>query len=140
VVNQGSASMPASLLNQLQVQQNANQSLKTTNPTQTQVAGQSLTLEQTATGAGKNSSAINQTQLQKEYARGTSQNQNTSTNVADCNTATTAITIPPGPGAPNVCAVVLQHSAAGNNTNVLRQNVNEDMNSTGQASQTQGNT
>src|SRR5207237_2555995 len=128
---------PASVLNYLQIQQNTNQSLKTNNPTQTQVAGQSINVEQTTTGAGANSSSINQTQLQKEYARGTTQNQNVTTTVDDCNPNTV---LTPGPTAPNTCAVVLQHSASGNNSNSLRQNVLEDINSTGRATQTQGST
>src|SRR5205085_4151856 len=102
---------PASVLNQIQIQQNTNQSLKTNNLTQTQIAGQSINVEQTANGSGKNSSSVNQTQLQKEYARGTTQNQNTSNSgLADCNVNTV---LTPGPTAPNACAVVLQHSAAG---------------------------
>src|SRR5437868_2524434 len=89
---------PASVLNYLQIQQNTNQSLKTNNPTQTQVAGQSINVEQTTTGAGANSSSINQTQLQKEYARGTTQNQNVTTTVDDCNPNTV---LTPGATAPN---------------------------------------
>jgi uncharacterized repeat protein (TIGR01451 family) len=126
---------PASVLNLVQIQQNSNQSLKTSNPTQTQVAGQSINVEQTANGTGVNSSSINQTQLQKEYARGTTQNQNVTTTISDCNPNTV---LTPGPTEPNACAVVLQHSHAGNNTNALRQNVLQDMNSTGQSTQTQG--
>src|SRR5262249_57187193 len=84
-----------------------------------------------------NSSSINQTQLQKEYARGTTQNQNVTTTVPDCNPNSILL---PGPTAPNACAVVLQHSMSGNNTNALRQNVLEDMNSSRVSTQTQGST
>jgi uncharacterized repeat protein (TIGR01451 family) len=126
---------PASVTNYLQLSQAVNQSTKTGNP-QTQQAGQSANIEQTATGGGTNYSALNQTELQKQFARGTTQTQGTTAvGLPDCN-PTTVLT--PGPTDPNVCAVVLQHSASGANVNHLRQNVNEDQNATGQATQTQG--
>jgi len=128
---------PASVTNYVQISQAVNQSSKVTNAgTQNQNADQSATVEQTATGSGTNTAALNQTQLQKEYARGTTQTQNTTSNLPDCNTTT----VPPGPTHPNACAVVLQHSSAGANANQLRQNVNEDQNSSGQATQSQGST
>jgi uncharacterized repeat protein (TIGR01451 family) len=139
VVTQG----PASVTNFLQVGQAVNQSSKVASGgTQKQFAYQSLTVTQTAaTGSsGTNYAAVNQTQLQKEYARSTVQEQDTSdvpsgSSLPDCNPATP----PNGPGAPNVCANIAQSSDAGANTNQLRQNVNEDQNSTGVATQTQGN-
>jgi uncharacterized repeat protein (TIGR01451 family) len=130
IVTQG----PASVSNFLQLSQAANQSSKT-GSSQNQNADQSATVEQTATGTGTNTSTLNQTQLQKEYARSTTQSQNTTSYLDDCNPNTV---LTPGPLHPNVCAVVLQHSDAGANANQLRQNVNEDQNSTGPATQTQG--
>jgi uncharacterized repeat protein (TIGR01451 family) len=127
---------PASVKNYVQVSQAVNQTSKVTNAgTQNQNADQAFNIEQTATGSGTNTAALNQTQLQKEYARGTGQTQDTISRLDDCNPNTVNT---PGPTAPNVCAVVLQHSDAGANKNQLRQNVNEDQNSSGVATQTQG--
>src|SRR5262249_56847239 len=62
---------------------------------------------------------------------------NAATTVPDCNPHPL---LPPGPTAPNACAGLLQHSMSGNNTNALRQNVLEDINSSGVSTQTQGST
>jgi len=125
----------ATVTNYLQLGQAANQSSKT-GTTQDQNADQSAVIEQTASGAGTNYSALNQSQVQKAYARDTTQKQNTTSNLDDCNKPS-AENPQPGPDNPNACAVVLQHSAAGKNTNQLRQNVSEDENSTFPGSQTQ---
>jgi uncharacterized repeat protein (TIGR01451 family) len=141
----------ASVLNQLQLNQNGNQSSKTsaTGTTQSQDVFQSAVVVQcagalvglvcTANGAGTNYSGMTQSQLQKAYARGTVQNQNKANlpvGFADC-VALSADT-PNSPGNPDICADVQQHSDAGTNENHLRQSINEDENSTGQATQQQG--
>src|SRR5439155_5156996 len=125
----------ATVTNYLQLSQAANQSSKT-GTTQDQNADQSAVIEQTASGAGTNYSALNQSQVQKAYARDTTQTQDTTSNLTDCNPTTTE-NPQPGPILPNVCAVVLQQSDAGKNTNQLRQNISEDENSTFTGSQTQ---
>src|SRR5258705_8684954 len=104
----------ATVTNYLQLSQAANQSIKT-GTLQDQNADQSATIEQTATGAGTNYSTLKQTQLQKAYGRGTTQTQDTTSNLPDCNPYTLE-NPQPGPGNPNACAVVLQHSAAGKHT------------------------
>jgi uncharacterized repeat protein (TIGR01451 family) len=126
----------ATVTNYLQLSQAANQSSKT-GTSQNQNADQSATIEQTASGAGTNYSALNQTQVQKAYARDTDQTQDGTSNLDDCNPYTLE-NPQPGPDHPNACAVVLQHSAAGKNTNQLRQNISQDENSTVAAVQTQG--
>ena len=120
-----------SVLNQLQLSQDASQSEKT-GATQLQNAYQSAVVTQTASGTGNNVSSIYQSQLQKEYARSTTQKQNdgTGTGLGDCFAGT--------PTKPNACANVTQESGAGTNSNHLKQFVNEDMNSTGPATQLQG--
>jgi uncharacterized repeat protein (TIGR01451 family) len=124
----------ATVTNYLQLSQAANQSTKT-GSSQNQNADQSANIEQTATGAGTNYSTLNQTQLQKAYGSVANQTQNGTSNLPDCNPYSVET---PGPDNPNACAVVLQHSGAGKNTNQLRQNIGEDENSSIQANQLQG--
>jgi uncharacterized repeat protein (TIGR01451 family) len=118
--------------NQLQLNQTVNQSVKT-GSTQLQNAFQTATVQQTATGTGYNLSQVNQSQMQKAYAKSTTQSQNT-TGGTDCTTDE----FNPEPSQPNVCAEVSQESVGGTNENHLRQSIAEDMNSTGPATQTQG--
>jgi uncharacterized repeat protein (TIGR01451 family) len=125
-----------SVTNQLQLSQSVSQSTKT-GSTQVQDAYQSAEVEQTATGAGWNLSQVNQSQLQKAYARSTNQSQNagSGTSLPDC----VDVDEPPGaPSKPNSCADVKQDSDDGKNENHLRQSISEDMNSTGPATQVQG--
>ena len=140
-----------SVLNKLQLSQTGNQSTKTSLPstTQSQDVFQSAVVVQCVgtlaasvcapSGAGTNYSGMTQSQLQKAYARGTVQNQNTANlpgDFADC--VPLSADTPLSPGNPNMCANVRQTSDAGTNENHLRQSINEDENSTGQATQQQG--
>jgi len=115
--------------NVVRVTQSVSQSSKT-GDAQTQNAYQSALVTQTAAGSGSNQSDVNQSQLQKAYG-GSVQSQNTGpSSVPDC--------VSGDPGEPNECVDVNQHSAAGTNTSKVVQSINEDMNSGGLATQTQG--
>jgi hypothetical protein len=91
--------------------------LAAADPTQTQDAYQSAIVDQTALGAGKNQSAIDQSERQKANG-GSTQLQNTNPNPVDCNPFH-------GPDHPNVCANVRQHSISGKNVSQLRESVNQ---------------
>jgi uncharacterized repeat protein (TIGR01451 family) len=139
VINQGTTT-PTTGVNQLQLNQNTNQSIKT-GSVQNQTAGGSVVVTQVAAGAGTNYAGITQSQLQKEYARSTVMNQNTGTTITDCDPANDPLddsTFPSAPEQPNVCAWVSQEAANGTNENHLRQSISEDQNSTGGAQQSQG--
>jgi uncharacterized repeat protein (TIGR01451 family) len=121
-----------SITNQLQLSQDASQSTKI-GSIQKQDVYQSAEVTQTATGTGTNVSSLYQSQLQKEYAKSTTQSQNSGVDVtplADC--------VSGAPSKPNACAEVIQSAVNGKNENHLRQSINEDMNSAGPASQLQG--
>jgi uncharacterized repeat protein (TIGR01451 family) len=121
-----------SVLNQLQLIQDASQSIKT-GSTQTQNLYQSAAVSQTATGSASNTSSIYQSQLQKENAKSTMQKQNdgSGTGLGDCFS-------PDTPTKPNACANVTQVAENGNNDNHLKQFLSADENSTGPAQQVQG--
>lgn len=119
-----------SALNQVQLIQDASQNIKT-GTIQLQNVYQSAVVTQTASGSGNNTSSIYQSQLQKEYAKSTSQKQNDGTDpITDCFAGS--------PLHPNACANVTQVAAGGTNDNHLKQFVSEDQNSTGPATQVQG--
>jgi uncharacterized repeat protein (TIGR01451 family) len=138
----------ATNLNQLQLSQTGNQSTKV-GTAQMQDVFQSAVVSQcagtlvaslcTPNGTSTNFSSMTQSQLQKAYARGTTQKQDTlnlPSGFTDCVALSTDT--PNSPENPNICADVQQHSDAGTNENHLRQSINEDMNSTGQSTQQQG--
>ena len=113
----------------LQLSQSANQNAKTGSVVQN--AYQTEVVSQTATGTGTNSASSNQSHLQKALVKGSSQSQDTTANSSDCSPTT-------GPNAPNICADIQQHANGGSNVNRLRQSINQDENSTGVATQSQG--
>lgn len=97
---------------------------------QTQNAFQSAVVTQTALGAGKNSSDINQSQHQKAR-NALEQSQNTGLSpLADCAFG--------APSNPNACANVAQHSEAGKNKSDLHQSIKANAKTHVEATQRQG--
>jgi uncharacterized repeat protein (TIGR01451 family) len=108
----------ATVSNIVKLTQSVSQVIKSSG-TQTQDAFQTALVAQTAAGGGSSLSDVNQSQLQKEYG-GNIQSQNTAGSTC------------------NECVNVAQHSAAGTNTSKIGQSINEDINSSVVATQTQG--
>lgn len=129
-VTQGPAAGDISSSNDLHLSQDAKQEAKT-GDTQMQDVYQSAVVSQTAAGGGKNESHGDQSQLQKAFG-GSMQSQDAGggSPLADCASGF--------PFVPNACANVFQHSGSGKNENHLRQFINQDANSSGVATQSQG--
>jgi len=135
-VTQGGAGGAASL-NDLQLSQSVQQNTggndddSTSSDLQTQDAFQTATVVQTASGSGKNTSSIDQSE--RQHAHGAPmQEQNFTSGSTDCAPAVSG-------SAPNVCANVAQHAVNGTNTSNLKQSIDEKAKSNDQgASQLQG--